>query len=157
MQGLRVRAFLGAAVLLFAVTAKAIPAGAAGQSVDQKLKVCAEGAPLGSFMAYLHTVGLQDFAHVNIEVGTPGDDTFTDTPGVDLMCGLAGNDYVETLHAGDVFFGGPGNDSVGAPDHSGSGMFGGTFDGGAGDDFVANADGGTFNGGPGDDLIWSNL
>ncbi|HEY5172337.1 MAG TPA: hypothetical protein VIK54_11495, partial [Acidimicrobiia bacterium] len=86
-----------------------MPAGAAEQSVGQKLRVCADGRPLGSFIAFLRDLGVNDFSQVNIEVGTPGDDTFTDTPGVDLMCGLAGNDSVASLHAGDVFLGDGGN------------------------------------------------
>jgi hypothetical protein len=114
---------------------------AADESVGNKLKACADGQPVSELVSLLHSVGKfgasYNFGHANIEVGTAGNDRFTDTAGVDIICGLGGNDTVPTLHEGDVFIGGDGSDGVGQ-------MLGGTFIGGPGNDTVTLVSGGTF-------------
>ena len=92
----------------------------------------------------------------NYVVGTEGDDTFTLTEGVDVVCGFGGNDLIQAsevdgvvvnaLEAGDVFLGGAGDDTVFV-------VRGGVFNGGPGDDAVYVVPGGVFNGGPGDDVV----
>ncbi len=51
------------------------------------------------------------------------------TAGTDVFCGFGGDDWIDTLDAGDLFIGGAGNDTIYETNN-------GTFIGGAGDDFV---------------------
>ena len=85
-----------------------------------------------------------------IIAGTEGYDEagvgFNLTAGPDLICGFGDDDYIYSLGVGDVFLGGVGMDEVSHVD--------GTFNGGAGGDYVhAVQSGGTFNGGDGDDDV----
>src|SRR5215213_4748546 len=83
--------------------------------------------------------------------GTEGndlDDTFKPpTEGPAVFCGFGGDDQKARLNVGDIFLGGPGDDSVSFND--------GTFNGGPGDDSVSFNDG-TFNGGEGIDSVVFN-
>ena len=80
-----------------------------------------------------------DPAGFNIITGTEtnGNTEFLTPTAADLICGFGGEDVVDNLDAGDVFLGGDDNDGV---NH----MYGGTFNGGAGDDVVLLKLGGTF-------------
>jgi len=72
--------------------------------------------------------------------GTAGNDDFTGkaTAGPDVLCGFGGNDSITKVDEGDIFLGGSGNDQVAYND--------GTFNGGAGEDFVTiNGAYGVFN------------
>ena len=84
-------------------------------------------------------------AFATIFAGNDGNDIFTPTGGADLFCGFGGQDTVYNLDVGDVFLGGTGNDSV-------QNQYGGTFNGGEGDDSVYHLFA-TFNGGAGNDFV----
>jgi Ca2+-binding RTX toxin-like protein len=62
----------------------------------------------------------------------------------EVVCGGSGNDHVDSIEAGGTFEGGAGADSVFQSY--------GTFNGDSGDDDVLSLYGGTFDGGPGDDV-----
>jgi len=79
------------------------------------------------------------------------------TAGTDVFCGFGGDDWIDTLDAGDIFIGGAGNDTIYNTNN-------GTFYGGAGDDTVGgggsdavnDTNNGTFYGGDGRDVVYTN-
>ena len=81
---------------------------------------------------------------------TEGVDYFTGsaTAGPDVFCGFGGNDFINTLDAGDIFLGGAGDDGV-------SDNFG-TFYGGEGNDSVLLTNFGTVFGEEGNDFVANN-
>jgi hypothetical protein len=81
---------------------------------------------------------------------TEGVDNFTGsaTAGPDVFCGFGGNDFINTLDAGDIFLGGAGDDGV--SDNSG------TFYGGEGNDSVLLTNFGTVFGEEGNDFVANN-
>jgi hypothetical protein len=81
---------------------------------------------------------------------TEGVDNFTGsaTAGPDVFCGFGGNDFINTLDAGDIFLGGAGDDGV--SDNSG------TFYGGEGNDSVLLTNFGTVFGEQGNDFVANN-
>ena len=97
---------------------------------------------------------------------TEGVDNFTGsaTAGPDVFCGFGGNDFINTLDAGDIFLGGAGDDGVSGNRGTFYGGEGndsvlltnfGTVFGEEGNDFVAN-NSGIFHGGAGDDRVFEN-
>jgi hypothetical protein len=81
---------------------------------------------------------------------TEGVDNFTGsaTAGPDVFCGFGGNDFINSLDAGDIFLGGAGDDGV-----SGNR---GTFYGGEGNDSVLLTNFGTVFGEEGNDFVANN-
>ena len=81
------------------------------------------------------------------------------TAGTDVFCGFGGDDWIDTLDAGDLFIGGAGNDTIYETNN-------GTFIGGAGDDTIGGGcsdvegitctNSGTFYGGDGRDVVYFN-
>src|SRR5918998_1804829 len=81
------------------------------------------------------------------------------TAGTDVFCGFGGDDWTDTLDAGDLFIGGAGNDTIYETNND-------TFIGGAGDDTIGGGcsdvegvnctNNGTFYGGDGRDVVYFN-